>query len=411
MGAMVGGSTFCTGGKGNEPPQSPCEEKEASGKWWDGMAWAARIHGKGQIDRAGRALASPEEAAASGQFADYVDRLIQREEDIRVVDNWRACHAYPLQVVKMTLLNRAKKIDPDALIAQRLKRRPSIEVKLRDNPNMKLSQMHDIGGCRAVLSTVSHVHELVRKYKDFHAKSPKDRSDWDGSDDFDYIARPKPDGYRSIHLVFRFKSASAERAIYNGQRIEIQIRSRLQHAWATAVETAQLFTGQALKSRVKRASDDWLRFFALTSSAFAIRERSAPVPDTPGSRDEIVAQLREIMQRTDIMQSLHDWNDTVHMLEVKEAPEAYFYVLILDLAKRTLNVKSFRRDEAVASQRAYDAAEKETETNPNIQVVLVSVEDLDSLRKAYPNYYVDTQGFMQSVDAELLGLGVSHKRR
>jgi ppGpp synthetase/RelA/SpoT-type nucleotidyltranferase len=380
--------------------------EEQLGEWWDGMAWAARIYGKGRIDRAGRSLASPEVPAQEGEFEDYVQRIIDRDENIRVVDNWRACHAYPLQVVKMTLLNRAKKIDPEALIAQRLKRRPSIEIKLRDNPNMKLSQMHDIGGCRAVLANVRQVHELVKKYKDFHIKSPKDRSDWDGSDDFDYIARPKPDGYRSIHLVFRFKSASAERAIYNGQRIEIQIRSRLQHAWATAVETAQLFTGQALKSRVKRASEDWLRFFALTSSAFAIRERSAPVPGTPGNRDEIVAQLRDIMHRTDIMQSLRDWNDTVHLLEEREIPEAYFYVLTLDLAKRSLNVKSFRRDEAVASQREYDKAEKETEKDPNSQVVLVSVEDLDSLRKAYPNYYVDTKGFMDSVDAEMLGLGV-----
>jgi len=369
--------------------------------WWESMAWAARIYTKGQIDRAGRAISSPEHPAAEGEFEDYVQRLIQRAENTSIVDNWRACHAYPLQVIKMTLLRRAKKIDPNALIAQRLKRRPSIEIKLRDNPKMQLSQMHDIGGCRAVLSSVKHVHQLVKKYKDFHAKSPKDRSDWDGSDDFDYIARPKPDGYRSIHLVFRFKSASPERVIYNGQRIEIQIRSRLQHAWATAVETAQLFTGQALKSKIKRASDDWLRFFALTSSAFAIRERSAPVPGTPANREEIVTQLREIIDRTDIMQSLRDWNDTVHLLEVQERPEAYFYVLILNLEKRTLTRQSFRRDEAVASQRAYDEAEKATETDPNVQVVLVSVEDLDSLRKAYPNYYVDTKDFISAVQREI----------
>jgi hypothetical protein len=39
-----------------------------------------------------------------------------------------------------------------------------------------------------------------------------------------------------------------------------------------------------------------------------------------------------------------------------------------------------------------------------MQVALVSVEDLDSLCRAYPNYYVDTKGFMDSVDEEL-GLG------
>jgi len=368
------------------------------------MAWAARIYSKGEIDRAGAALAAvPDERIGHDcpEIEDFVARAMQREADIRVLDNWRSCHAYPLQVVKMTLLRRARKIDPDALVAQRLKRRPSIEIKLRDNPNMKLSQMHDIGGRRAVLSTVKHVRKLVDKYKEFHAKSPKDRSDWDGSDDFDYIARPKPDGYRSVHLVFRFKSPSDDRAVYNGQRIEIQIRSRLQHSWATAVETAQLFTGQALKSKVKKANDDWLRFFALTSSAFAIREGCQPVPGTPDNRGEIIAQLRGIIGRTEIMQSLRDWNDTVHMLEVKEIPGAYFYVLTLDLAKKLLNIQSFRKDEAVASQAAYDKSEKSAEATPNVEVVLVSVEDLDSLRRAYPNYYVDTKGFMDSVDREL----------
>jgi ppGpp synthetase/RelA/SpoT-type nucleotidyltranferase len=246
------------------------------------MAWAARIHSKGHINRCGRALVE----------LDPNDPV--RDDAINVVDNWRSCHAYPLQVVKMTLLRRAKKIYPKALIAQRLKRRPSIEIKLRDNPNMELSQMQDIGGCRAVMLNVKQVTELVNKYKEFHSKSPKNRSDWDGSDDFDYVLRPKADGYRSVHLVFRFCSDSPERALYNGQRIEIQIRSKLQHSWATAVETAQVFTGQALKSRVKNAAEDWLRFFALTSSAFALREKSPTVPNTPNTRKEIVEELKQL---------------------------------------------------------------------------------------------------------------------
>lgn len=353
------------------------------------MAWGSRIHSKGRIDRAGASLISLSQDDPS------------REAAIAVVDNWRSCHAYPLQVVKMTLLRRARKINAQALIAQRLKRRPSIEIKLRDNPNMKLSQMHDIGGCRAVMPTVGHVKKLVAKYKEFHAKSPKGRSDWDGSDDFDYISRPKPDGYRSVHLVFRFQSESEDRRVYNGQRIEIQIRSKIQHIWATAVEMAQLFTGQALKSKVKNASDDWLRFFALTSSAFALREKSPLVPGTPGTRAEIVLQLREILARTDIMRQLADWNDTVHLLEVKKAPGAHFYLLILDPDKRTLNLTQFRKEEAVEAQKAYDRAEKETENVPNTQVVLVSVDNFDALPKAYPNYYVDTKDFISAVEKEI----------
>ncbi len=353
--------------------------------WRGDMAWAARIFSKGRIDRAGRALVqlAPDD--------------LQREDEIAVVDNWRACHAYPLQAIKMTLLRRARKIDSNALISQRLKRRPSIEIKLRDNPNMQLSQMQDLGGCRAVLRNVKYVKQLVAKYKEFHAKSPRNRSDWDGSDDFDYIEKPKPDGYRSVHLVFRFCSDSPERAIYNGQRIEIQIRSKLQHLWATAVETAQLFTGQALKSKVKNATEDWLRFFALTSSAFARRERCHAVPGTPDDRAELKKELQALLDRTDIIRDLRDWNDVVHILEVPDRPNAYFYLLTVDIAKRSLHVDPFRKDQAVSAQQAYDAAEKRTEKDENIQVVLVSVEDMEALRKAYPSYYTDTKDFIKAV--------------
>jgi ppGpp synthetase/RelA/SpoT-type nucleotidyltranferase len=367
------------------------------------MAWSARIYSKGRIDRAGGALVALSQMPDPDplDFAEQFERFNRREEEIRILDNWRACHAYPLQVVKMTLSNRAKRIDREALIAQRLKRRPSIELKLRDNPQMKLSQMQDIGGCRAVLANVQLVRQLVAVYKEAHAKSPRNRSDWDGSDDFDYIAHPKPDGYRSVHLVFRFQSPSPEHAVYNGQRVEIQIRSKLQHLWATAVETAQLFTGQALKSKVKNASDDWLRFFALTSSAFALREKSPPVPNTPSTKPELISELQQIIDRSDIMRSLSDWNEAVHMIEVPDRPDAYFYLLTLDVSRRTLQVDPYRKDQASTAQKAYDAAEKNTEKNENIQVVLVSVEDVAALRKAYPSYYIDTLEFIAAVKREM----------
>ena len=353
------------------------------------MAWVERRYSKGQIDKAGNALITlPKDDPA-------------REGAIQIVDNWRSCHAYPLQTIKMTLLNRAKRIDAQALIAQRLKRRPSIEVKLRDNPNMKLSQMQDIGGCRAVLKTVSDVKKLVAKYKEYHAKSPKNRSSWDGSDDFDYIQKPKPDGYRSVHLIFRFQSPSPGRAAFNGQRIEVQIRSKLQHAWATAVETAQVFTGQALKSKIKNASEDWLRFFALTSSAFARREKTAVVPGIPENRDDLVRELREIVPRANIMNSLRGWNDTIHHLEDAYMANAYQFLLMLDPSKGTLRVTQFSKELAGAAQREYERAEKETENDPAIQVVLVSVESVDTLRKAYPNYYIDTRDFMAAVQREI----------
>jgi ppGpp synthetase/RelA/SpoT-type nucleotidyltranferase len=362
-------------------------------EWWEDMAWTERKHSKGEIDRAGEAL------IALGKDDPA------REEALVVIDNWRACHAYPLQVIKMTLLNRANKVSPSALIAQRMKRLPSIEIKLLHNPNMKLSQMQDVGGCRAVLPNVKMVYKLVRVYKEFHVKAGKSesktRSSWDGSDAFDYIRNPKPDGYRSVHLVFRFQSPSPERKVFNGQRIEIQIRSRLQHAWATAVETAQLFTGQALKARVKDANEDWLRFFVLTSAAFARREKSPPVPDAPENMDDLVQELQQIVDREKIVACLLGWNNTIHYFEEPERRDVHTFLMRLDPNNQSLRVWSFKREQLVLAQEQYKIQEKEAESDPLVQVVLVSVESMEALRKAYPNYYVDTMEFVEALQKEL----------
>jgi hypothetical protein len=296
--------------------------------------------------------------------------------------------------------------NPKALIAQRMKRRPSIEVKLLHNPHMKLSQMQDIGGCRAVLANVKEVVQLVKVYKDFHAKSGKGRStgrsSWDGSEAFDYIKRPKPDGYRSVHLIFRFQSPSRHNRVFNGQRIEIQIRSKLQHAWATAVETAQLFTGQALKARVKNASEDWLRFFALTSAAFAKREKAEPVPDTPDNRDDLIRELDEIVERENIVTCLLAWNDTIHHIEESAKTKTpHSFLMVLDPTKKTLRVWSYSQDQQAEAQQQYEEQERETESDARIQVVLVSVDSALALPKAYPNYYVDTKGFVNALQREL----------
>ncbi|HKX17736.1 MAG TPA: (p)ppGpp synthetase, partial [bacterium] len=72
------------------------------------------------------------------------------EAALEVINNWRSSHSYPLQALKMTLKLRAKRIDSNAIVAQRLKRLSSIATKLRRNKHMALSQMQDLGGCRAV---------------------------------------------------------------------------------------------------------------------------------------------------------------------------------------------------------------------------------------------------------------------
>ncbi|WP_109486649.1 RelA/SpoT domain-containing protein [Occallatibacter savannae] len=204
------------------------------------MAWAKHQYTKGQIDRAGDILSHENPFENNPLGAD------EYFEAIDIVNNWRAVHGYPLQQMKMALKRRAKRICPSAIIAQRLKRLVSIRLKLRlsreAGHHPTLSQMQDIGGCRAVLQTVHQVRQVEKLFQDASKKSPNRGPQFSKS--FDYISHPKTNGYRSLHLIYRFRSDSEEHSCYNGQRIEIQLRSKPQHYWATAVETYSTFSGE-----------------------------------------------------------------------------------------------------------------------------------------------------------------------
>jgi putative GTP pyrophosphokinase len=103
----------------------------------------------------------------------------------------------------------------------------------------------------------------------------------------DYVTAPKPSGYRSVHLRLRLPTVSSDRSsTYNGLNIEVQIRSRLQHAWATAVVTVCTFTQQALKS--SQGEGEWLRFFQLMSSEVAHVEAVAVFTHEYGRRSQTV---------------------------------------------------------------------------------------------------------------------------
>ena len=121
-----------------------------------------------------------------------------REQVLDVVDNWRSSHNYPLHALMMTLRSKVASVDQAALTAQRLKRLTSITAKLSREPSMQLSQMQDIGGCRAVVKDIHCLKALVSKFEKGKLRC------WELHRPYDYVARPKPDGYRSVHLVYKY---------------------------------------------------------------------------------------------------------------------------------------------------------------------------------------------------------------
>lgn len=121
-----------------------------------------------------------------------------------LVDRWRACHAYPINTFQASLMGKLKSFPQDPIAAQRLKRMPTIIDKLKRYPAMKLTTMQDIGGVRAILGSVQDVYKLADEYR----KSK--RLAHELIDEKNYIQNPRSeDGYRSLHLIYRYKNKQA----------------------------------------------------------------------------------------------------------------------------------------------------------------------------------------------------------
>ena len=338
------------------------------------MTWAVPQYSRGAIDRAGRTLTDPSSSEE------------QLNAALAVVNNWRSSHSFPLNTMQVGLRKKSLQVDPDALVAQRIKRLSSIEAKLRRFDRMNLARMQDLGGCRAVVSSVAKVHEVVRLYEASRVKHTLVGKD-------DYIAAPQTSGYRGVHLIYKYFSDRS--STYNGLQIEIQLRSPLQHAWATAVETVGTFLKQALKASQGHA--EWLRFFSLMGSALAFRERTTVVPGTPTNRGELIEELREASASLDVERRLQTYGEALQTLEDPSVSNADFFLLALNPGEGTVNINGYARSELERATADYLATERVLDSVPGGEAVLVSVESVSALQRAYPNYFLDTRAFVSAL--------------
>ncbi len=334
------------------------------------------IYSKNEITRAGNVLLSSK---------------IEDERDLAYlkINDWRTNHLQPLRVIKKKIIDilDKHKITP-FLVSQRLKRLTSIIYKLDLNPNMGLGGMQDIGGCRVVLKDVKDLEKL-KKILDNNPLYKIVKFN-------DYVEKPKNSGYRSIHYVYKYSSRGDK---YNGLKIELQIRTKLQHNWATAVETAGTMTRTSLKSG--QGDDKWLDFFKVVSSLFAIKEK---LPSLDIHKDlteqELMLQSYHLSKKLNIIEALKALRITAKHLEDRKFPEGY-YLLYIDIENKTVSLEQYKKKQQDEATKKYLEIEKKIEKeigDSKNAVVLVSADSLKSLKKAYPSYFLDTSEFLSALE-------------
>jgi ppGpp synthetase/RelA/SpoT-type nucleotidyltranferase len=331
-------------------------------------AWSPHPYSNIEVDKAVRAL------------LDKGVSQLEYQKNVKIFDDWRSCYAHPLLGTYVHTHNKAVEIESDCIVSQRLKRKESIFAKIERFPDMRASRMQDIGGCRIVFKNITSVYKLRDKLKNSRRKHIL-------QNEKDYIANPKNSGYRGIHLVYRYNEGKEHADNYI--LIETQIRTRLQHLWATSVEAMSYFTQKPLKSSM--GPDEWLRFFSLVSSLFAVEEKQPIVPGTPASREETVSEIQVLNDRHHFFDQLRAYNIAARHISTKEG---YYYVLVLKLREQIISITSFRKDQISDATEMYNNYEN---AEPDNNVVLVSADSVNNLKKAYPNYFMDTKEFVETL--------------
>lgn len=300
------------------------------------------------------------------------------DDAINTLNLWRFAHAEPLAEVVAEL----RTLFPNALIAQRLKRQESVTGKLNRFPTMNLYKMQDLGGCRIIVNTVDEVYEAVETIKSALSYTCRRKND--------YIENPKPSGYRSYHLVC---SHDENPDIL----LEIQVRTKLQHMWATALEATSILTKTNLKSGF--GDEGILHLFALYSSLFAKSENKPLVPETPDNICELKNEITQLNAKYKLLQSLSHLSDAIDYHESHDKCEYGYFLLVFEYGKLLLQDYCFRTEQLPLAIETYNRIEAAGDSNTN--VVLVSANSFSQLRDAYPNYYIDMNRFVQRINSLL----------
>lgn len=354
------------------------------------MSTKAPTLSRAAVDRAGRVLASGTADSAAADIA--FDALA----------NWRAAHARPLNTMTMDLRQKVRRICKGALVVQRVKRARSIVAKLSKEASMRLTQMQDIGGCRAVVDTVEQVYALREQFK-------QSRSLHEFVSEDDYIAQPKSSGYRGVHLVYRFKSRS--RPEHNRLLFEIQLRTRTQHAWATAVETVGAVIGQALKS--SEGERRWLEYFQHAGMALELLEQPNLAAASGLPRGYLARKLAALGRSLQVQKRLTAYRTALKASERFDFRAAGYFLLVLLPEEPQLQIIAYSKRNLDQATKEYERFERflprytrghqlplfpELADYSGAQAVLVGADSLRSIRESYPNYYLDTEAFLGKVD-------------
>lgn len=323
---------------------------------------------KNQVKKAGTTLRGPLNIAQP----EVTDAL-------EVLNAWRKSHADVLTKTSETLKSIAQQAKVEILQAQRIKRTESVIAKLgrfsKTSDAMNLANMGDIAGCRVIVENAIDLEKLTFAIK---KKYPK-------HDINDYINAPKKDGYRGVHIYVHAECPTTHQI----RKVEIQLRTKEQHAWATAVEIVDLFTSQSIKTN--NPKDNWAEFFKDTSTLMEKHEKRLAC--------ELHIIDRFIKNYTKLAPEIffNTLKEGLKITTTEEKNRDQYFLLKIDIKNKTTKINFFDRKDQ-KHYETYFQMETENLNSKDIVIALISSESINNIKISHENYFATADNFIKITD-------------
>ncbi len=322
---------------------------------------------------------------------DAVRKGTATSDDLAVIESWRAAHRAVLNTFQAIL--RARLRNKNVIVAQRHKRKNTIFDKLHRLSGMQLARMDDVAGCRLIFRNIK---ELDRFRKEFH-RARFNHTMRNDPAKYNYITHPKATGYRGIHDVYEYDVNSEAGKGLKGLYIEIQYRTLVQHAWATAVEVVGFITES--QPKFEKGDKRYHRTMAYASEVLARAHEGLTGPFPYLSDREVLEEFLRCDGELSLMQTLRGLNRAKSDISDKKNS------ILIFTPEGELTVKSYR--DATDALRDLFEFEK---SMPQNDIVLVRADSSEEVRTAFRNYFNDAREFIRLMDSGCQKLN-GHKHR
>ncbi|GAA3781117.1 hypothetical protein GCM10022271_11740 [Corallibacter vietnamensis] len=289
------------------------------------------------------------------------------DDDLDLLQAHRLSFTNPLFKTFKELTQYKSTVQRSAIIAFRLKRISTIINKVIRKPKMQLNRMWDIAGIRIIFDDEVSARKMVNLILEKYQVRGQVRN---------YFENPKKIGYQAFHVYITEP--------VSGKVVEVQIRTKNTHNWATLVEITDVLYNTRLKEEGYENNVTLGRFHHLVSSEKELNPEEASFLYRTLDKYDFISKLAETFRKNSNTVK-KQWQNVGHR-------DKYFLIeLSSDSVPKLSSYSDYEKAEA-----DYFKTYKKDE---GALIVLTSIHkpSFDQISIAYANYILSYHRFIKDV--------------